>query len=144
MREVIRETELRVLCELGVNIAGAVFCQIGGSYDTGSAGQFRLGATMTVRNGGSFATPKDQANYNSAGRLVVEKDGVVEIGTTATSREWTGVIPVSLSGGTMTVHGVFTSNAGDLYEGGELVMTREDDVLRGAFCIVAVRNLSSL
>jgi len=103
----------------------------GGSYDTGSAGQFRLGATMTVRNGGSFKTPKDQANYNSAGRLVVEKDGVVEIGTTATSREWTGAIPVSLSGGTMTVHGVFTSNAGDLYEGGELVMTGEFHPLNG-------------
>ena len=103
----------------------------GGSYDTGSAGQFRLGATMTVRNGGSFATPKDQANYNSAGRLVVEQDGVVEIGTTSTSREWTGAIPVSLSGGTMTVHGVFTSNAGDLYEGGELVMTGEFHPLNG-------------
>ena len=98
----------------------------GGSYDTGSAGAFRLGATMTIRNGGTFTLRTGQQNDNNAGRIVLAPGGTIE-----RTGEWPGTIPVTFSGGTMNVAGVYTSNAGDLYEGGEINATGEFHPLDG-------------
>ena len=92
----------------------------GGSYDTGSAGAVRLGATMTIRNGGTFALRTGQQNDNDAGRIVLAAGGTVD-----RTGEWPGTIPVTFSGGTMNVSGIYTSSANDLYEGGEINATGE-------------------
>jgi len=92
----------------------------GGSYDTGSAGAFRLGATMTIQNGGVFTLRTGQQNDNNAGRIVLAEGGVID-----RTGEWPGTIPVTFSGGTMNVSGVYTSSADDLYEGGAINATGE-------------------
>ena len=51
------------------NIQGAMILD-GGHYDSGSAGQIRVNATITVRNGGS-ATLKNTVNTSGAGSLVI-------------------------------------------------------------------------
>ena len=98
----------------------------GGTYDTGGAGNFRLGSTLTVGNGGVFILRCTQANTDNNGLIVLE-DG----GTVTRTGEWTGAIPVELNGGEMTVAGVFTSHAGDIYNGGEIVATGEFHPLNG-------------
>ena len=98
----------------------------GGTYDTGGAGNFRLGSTLTVGNGGVFILRCTQANTDNNGLIVLE-DG----GTVTRTGEWTGVIPVEFNGGEMAVNGVFTSNAGDIYNGGEIVATGEFHPLDG-------------
>ncbi len=98
----------------------------GGSYDTGSAGTFRLGVTMTIRNGGVFTLRCGQQNTDNAGRIVLGNGGsLVRTGA------WPGTIPVTFAGGTMTVPGVYTSNAADLYEGGAIDATGEFHPVNG-------------
>ncbi|MBO4710176.1 MAG: hypothetical protein J5727_10415 [Kiritimatiellae bacterium] len=92
----------------------------GGTYDTGSAGNFRLGSTLTVRNGGALILRCTQGNTDGNGLIVLENGGTIN-----RTGEWTGTIPVEFNGGEMTVAGVFTSNAGDIYNGGAIVATGE-------------------
>lgn len=98
----------------------------GGTYDTGGAGNFRLGATMTIRNGGVFTLRCTQANTDGNGRIIIENGG-----TLTRTGEWTGVLPVAMTGGVMTVQGVYTSNEGDTYAGGAITATGEFHPLDG-------------
>lgn len=107
------------------NVAGDILLD-GGTYDTGGAGNFRLGATMTIKSGGVFMLRCTQDNTGGNGRIVI-KDG----GTLTRTGEWTGILPVAVTGGVMTVEGVFTSNAGDVYAGGEISATGEFHPLDG-------------
>lgn len=92
----------------------------GGSYDTGSAGAFRLASTMTIQNGGIFTLRTGQQNIDDAGRIVLAAGGTIE-----RTGEWEGNIPVTFQGGVMTVAGVYTSNDYDLYDGGAITATGE-------------------
>ncbi|MBQ6925917.1 MAG: hypothetical protein IJQ73_14865 [Kiritimatiellae bacterium] len=92
----------------------------GGSYDTGSAGAFRLASTMTIQNGGVFTLRTGQQNIDGTGRIVLAAGGTIE-----RTGEWQGTIPVTFQGGEMTVAGVYTSNDNDLYEGGAITATGE-------------------
>ena len=92
----------------------------GGSYDTGSAGAFRLASTMTIQNGGVFTLRTGQQNIDGTGRIVLAAGGTIE-----RTGEWAGTIPVTFQGGELTVAGVYTSNDDDLYEGGAITATGE-------------------
>ena len=67
----------------------------GGSYDTGSAGAFRLASTMTIQNGGVFTLRTGQQNIDGTGRIVLAAGGTIE-----RTGEWAGTIPVTFQGGT--------------------------------------------
>ena len=92
----------------------------GGSYDTGSAGAFRLASTMTIQNGGVFTLRTGQQNIDDAGRIVLAAGGTIE-----RTGEWQGNIPVTFQGGEMRVAGVYTSHDDDLYVGGAITATGE-------------------
>ena len=99
------------------NIQGALILD-GGHYDSGSAGQIRVNATITVRNGGS-ATLKNTVNTSGAGSLVIETGGTV-IRTGA----WGGALPLVMRGGWFECQGTFsTPNAGDKYTSGTIFVS---------------------
>ena len=99
------------------NIQGAMILD-GGHYDSGSAGQIRVNATITVRNGGS-ATLKNTVNTSGAGSLVIETGGiVVRTGT------WGGALPLVMRGGWFECQGTFSNpNAADEYTSGTIFMS---------------------
>ncbi len=99
------------------NIQGALILD-GGHYDSGSAGQIRVNATITVRNGGS-ATFKNTVNTSGAGSLVIETGGtVVRTGT------WGGALPLIMRGGWFECQGTFSNpNANDEYTGGTIFVS---------------------
>ncbi len=101
------------------NIRGAVTLD-GGTYDTGSAGSFRLGGTMTIRNGGALFVRTGQQNTDGKGLIVMEDGGLLE-----RFGGWAGAIPLTLNGGRVSVAGVCTTHADDKLFGGELTMTGE-------------------
>ena len=99
------------------NIQGALILD-GGHYDSGSAGQIRVNATITVRNGGS-ATFKNTVNTSGAGSLVIETDGtIVRTGT------WGGALPLVMRGGWFECQGTFSNpNANDEYTSGTIFVS---------------------
>ncbi len=99
------------------NIQGAMILD-GGHYDSGSAGQIRVNATITVRNGGS-ATLKNTVNTSGAGSLVIETGGTIVRTST-----WSGALPLVMRGGWFECQGTFSNpNAADEYTSGTIFVS---------------------
>ena len=99
------------------NIQGALILD-GGHYDSGSAGQIRVNATITVRNGGS-ATLKNTANTSGAGSLVIETGGTV-----VRTGAWGGALPLVMRGGWFECQGTLSNpNANDEYTSGTIFVS---------------------
>ena len=101
------------------NIQGALILD-GGHYDSGSAGQIRVNATITVRNGGS-ATLQNTVNTSGAGIIVVEAGGTV-----VRTGAWNGnnTPPLVMRGGWFECQGTISNpNANDEYTSGTIFVS---------------------
>ena len=99
------------------NIQGALILD-GGHYDSGSAGQIKVNAIITVRNGGSAIFP-NTINADSVGSFAIETGGTV-----IRSGSWSGTIPLLMRGGWFECQGTFSNpNAGDEYTSGTIFMS---------------------
>ena len=99
------------------NIQGALILD-GGHYDSGSAGQIKVNAIITVRNGGSAIFP-NTINADSVGSFAIETGGTV-----IRSGSWSGTIPLLMRGGWFECQGTFSNpNAGDEYTSGTIFVS---------------------